>query len=244
MTNVNTILGGWALTFGAVISSVAAFPAIADKADTHRETAVWQARASAFVAATDYSIYENRHAETLAAKFQNRDWSEAPRVDVALYDLAPSHDIKTAAAEMQGVKCLAEAIYYESRSESYAGQKAVAEVIQNRVKSKHYPNSICGVVYEGSERKTGCQFSFTCDGSTDKTPSGQHWETAKDVAAISMTGGYTPFMGRATHYHTLDINPHWADNLHTIGEVGDHKFYRFRWRERTANPVLAVAPPI
>lgn len=244
MTNVNTILSGWALTFGAVISSVAAFPAIADKADTHRETAVWQARAQAFIAAADHNIYENRSAETLTAQLAETDVPYTQRVSVDLSNVTLSVKTNQAAVKMQQVQCLAEAVYYEARSESFAGQKAVTEVIQNRVKSKHYPNTVCGVVYEGSERRTGCQFSFTCDGSMDKTPRGKYWDNAQRVAEISMTSGYTPFMGRATHYHTLDINPPWASNLHDLGTVGDHKFYRFRWRERKASPVLSVAPPI
>jgi len=244
MRNINSILAGWALTFGAVISSISAFPAIADKADTHRDTAEWQSRAVAFAAVSEGADFENSYAEALAETFSDTPSTHVQRVTVATSDLTVSVKPQLASVKMQEAKCLAEAIYYEARSQSYAGQKAVAEVVQNRVKSKHYPNSICGVVYEGSERVTGCQFSFTCDGSMDKAPRGRHWEKSQSIAKLSIMGGYTKFMGRATHYHTHEVNPPWAKNLHSLGDVGDHTFYRFRWRERKATPSISVAPPI
>ncbi|MFN5901342.1 MAG: cell wall hydrolase, partial [Novosphingobium sp.] len=68
----------------------------------------------------------------------------------------------------RALQCLAAAVYYEARSESDVGQRAVAQVVLNRVAHPSYPNTVCGVVYQGSERTTGCQFSFTCDGSLAK----------------------------------------------------------------------------
>jgi len=140
---------------------------------------------------------------------------------------------------MQEHRCLAEAIYYEARSEPLAGQKAVAEVVLNRIKSKHYPNTVCGVVYEGAERTTGCQFSFTCDGSTALEPRGRSWERSNDVAALALTKGFQPLTGRATHYHTHEVNPPWSDTMRMTKIIGSHRFYKFKWRER---PVVGVAP--
>src|SRR5690606_31870118 len=82
----------------------------------------------------------------------------------------------------RAVKCLAQAIYYEAASEPDAGQRAVAQVVLNRVAHPTYPNSVCGVVFQGSERRTGCQFSFTCDGSLKRKPSRTFWERAERVA--------------------------------------------------------------
>jgi len=150
----------------------------------------------------------------------------------------------TAKFKAQEHRCLAEAIYYEARSETKSGQKAVAEVVQNRVKSKHYPNTICGVVYQGAERVTGCQFSFTCDGSTMKEPYGKHWKRSQDVATLNITGGVKPFTERSTHYHTVAVNPHWSGNLRPTKHIGYHKFYRFKFRERPApSASVSVAPP-
>ncbi len=152
--------------------------------------------------------------------------------------------IATSTNAMAEHKCLSEAIYYESRSEGKDGQKAVAEVIQNRVRSKHYPNTICGVVYQGSERSTGCQFSFTCDGSLKQKPRGKTWLRANQVATLAMTGGITPLTDRATHYHNLDVKPVWSDTLVMTKQIETHKFYRTRWRERgVSNAGLSVAPP-
>ena len=146
---------------------------------------------------------------------------------------------------MQTHQCLAEAVYYEARSEVKAGQMAVAEVVLNRVKSKHYPNTVCGVVYQGAERSTGCQFTFTCDGATAKMPKGKLWERSQEIASLALTGSMTPVTGNATHYHTIEVSPHWAPNMRPTKLIGLHQFYRFKFRERpVTNAVVAVAPPI
>lgn len=214
--------------FAAIGSAIIAFPAIADKAETRRESAFWQERAQSYVSTADAIVIEGQGV-TSAINMEN---------------IAPITKLKQAKHVVREHRCLSEAIYYEARSETRAGQKAVAEVVINRAKSRHYPDTVCGVVYEGAARTTGCQFSFTCDGATAKTPHGKHWNRAQEVARLSLTSGYTPFMGRATHYHTLDVNPPWSSDLHMIGQVGDHKFYRFRWKERNASATLMVAPPI
>ena len=133
------------------------------------------------------------------------------------------------AAEQQ---CLAEGIYFEARSESVAGQKAVAEVIKNRVESRFYPSTICGVVYQGAQAaldagKVNCQFSFACDGSMDRwTPTGIAWERAQHLAAISLADGFEPITNEATHYHANYVRPGWSRKLKRTKRVGIHTFYQ------------------
>ncbi len=125
-------------------------------------------------------------------------------------------------------QCLTAAIYYEAASEPDAGQRAVAQVVLNRVAHPSYPGTVCGVVYQGSERSTGCQFSFTCDGSLARVPSRLFWERAASVARQALSGYvYTP-VGLATHYHTVAVHPYWAPSLNFLGTIGAHRFYSFR----------------
>ena len=125
-------------------------------------------------------------------------------------------------------ECLAQAIWYEAASESEAGQRAVAQVVLNRVAHPSWPASVCGVVYQGSERKTGCQFTFTCDGSLARRPSGTSWARAQRIASEALAGSVYAPVGHATHYHTLWVNPYWAGTLDHIGTIGAHRFYRLR----------------
>ncbi len=134
----------------------------------------------------------------------------------------------------RATQCLATAVYYEAASESIGGQKAVAQVVLNRVAHPTYPNSVCGVVYQGSERRTGCQFSFTCDGSLRRTPSARGWATALQVAREALAGDVYEPVGLATHYHTIWISPYWAPSLDYIGVIGAHRFYR--WRGAAGQP--------
>jgi len=124
--------------------------------------------------------------------------------------------------------CLTLAVYYEAASEPDAGQRAVAQVVLNRVAHPAYPDTVCGVVFQGSERSTGCQFSFTCDGALRRKPAQMWWDRAAKVAREALGGAvYTP-VGLATHYHTVQIHPYWADSLDNVGTIGAHRFYRWR----------------
>ena len=123
--------------------------------------------------------------------------------------------------------CLSRAVYYEARSEDTVGQMAVAEVVMNRVRDPRFPKSICDVVYQGQYRNTGCQFTFTCDGSVRHKPSGEAWDRAKNIALHVMLGLNTPVTNKATHYHTDYVNPYWAPGLVETATVGTHIFYRF-----------------
>jgi spore germination cell wall hydrolase CwlJ-like protein len=136
-------------------------------------------------------------------------------------------DIGAAAADLdKQSNCLATAIYHEARSERYLGQVGVAEVIMNRVASRAFPDSVCGVVYQGSNRKIGCQFSFTCDGSLDRGQRGRAWRRAQKLADRVVLGMDEELTDRATHYHADYVAPRWARNLVKTAEIGRHIFYR------------------
>ena len=98
----------------------------------------------------------------------------------------------------------------------------------NRVAHPSFPNTVCGVVYQGSERKTGCQFTFTCDGALSRKPSVLFWKRAEAVARDALAGFVYAPVGLATHYHTFAIHPYWADSLNFIGQIGAHRFYRLQ----------------
>ncbi len=134
---------------------------------------------------------------------------------------------RTALDQLRSQDCLAQAIYYEARSEDEAGQRAVAQVVLNRLRHPAYPRSVCGVVYQGSERRTGCQFTFTCDGSLARSPSGPGWSRARRIAAESLAGKVYGPVGLATHYHTNQVLPYWAPKLLKSAVVGAHIFYRW-----------------
>lgn len=124
-------------------------------------------------------------------------------------------------------ECLATAIYYEAASESDAGQRAVAQVVLNRVAHSAWPNTVCGVVYQGSARRTGCQFTFTCDGSLSRRPSRGGWERASRIARAALAGSVYQPVGLSTHYHTLAVHPYWAPSLTRTTVIGAHVFYRW-----------------
>ncbi|MEM6907081.1 MAG: cell wall hydrolase [Pseudomonadota bacterium] len=129
-------------------------------------------------------------------------------------------------AHSRALDCLAQAIWYEAASETDAGQRAVAQVVLNRTRHASWPGSVCGVVFEGSERRTGCQFSFTCDGSLARRAAGPSWQRARRIAAKALSGSVYAPIGHATHYHTLWVNPYWASRLDHVGTIGAHRFYR------------------
>ena len=132
-----------------------------------------------------------------------------------------------AAAELKSeAQCLAQAIYHEARSETYAGQLAVAEVVMNRVASRRYPNSVCGVVFQGHKRRTGCQFTFTCDGSLKSGEHGLPWAQSQKLAWKVMFGLNDNVSDSATHYHAVYVNPVWAKRLKRTVKIGRHIFYR------------------
>lgn len=130
-------------------------------------------------------------------------------------------------ARARALECLTSAIYYEAGQEPADGQRAVAQVILNRVRHPAFPSSVCGVVYQGSTRQTGCQFTFTCDGSMARAPMQASWDRARNVAEAALTGAVYPQVGNATHYHADYVVPYWASSLAKTAVVGAHLFYRW-----------------
>ena len=151
-------------------------------------------------------------------------------------------------ARARALECLTSAIYYEAGQESTDGQRAVAQVVLNRVRHPAFPNSVCGVVYEGSTRATGCQFTFTCDGSMARAPVPALWNRARAVADQMLAGAVYAPAGNATHYHANYVVPYWASSLVKTTVEGAHIFYRWpggwgqpaafsdRWSGREGNP--------
>lgn len=134
--------------------------------------------------------------------------------------------IKEAALAVEReTRCLTDAIYHEARSESEAGQVAVAEVVLNRVASGRYADTICGVVYQGANRVTGCQFSFTCDGSLKAPIEPVAWARAERVANDVILGHRRNLVGGATHYHADYVDPYWASSYGRTTRIGRHIFY-------------------
>lgn len=126
------------------------------------------------------------------------------------------------------LNCLTATIYYEAATEPVQGQRAVAQVVLNRVRHPAFPSTVCGVVYQGSNRTTGCQFSFTCDGSLRRTPQPRLWAIAAQVAREALAGRVEPSVGYATHYHADYVAPYWAPSLNKVAQLGRHIFYRWR----------------
>lgn len=127
----------------------------------------------------------------------------------------------------QAVHCLAEAIYYEAGAEPIEGQRAVAQVVLNRVRDPRFTASVCGVVYQGA-RRAGCQFSFACDGSRSRRrPSAEQFGQARFLAQQALNGHVVAKVGAATHYHTDYVEPFWRTRLVQTAKIGAHIFYRF-----------------
>jgi spore germination cell wall hydrolase CwlJ-like protein len=125
-------------------------------------------------------------------------------------------------------RCLATAIYFEARGEPVRGQVAVGQVILNRVRSPLFPQTVCGVVYQG-QMHPGCQFSFTCDGHTDSPRNDAQWALAQSIAKKIMGGElWLPEIGYSTYYHANYVNPYWKGDMSKIDKIGRHIFYKRR----------------
>ncbi|HZG08973.1 MAG TPA: cell wall hydrolase [Allosphingosinicella sp.] len=155
---------------------------------------------------------------------------------------------------LRALECLTAAVYYEAATEALEGQRAVAQVVLNRVRHPAYPNTVCGVVFQGHERATGCQFTFTCDGAIRRTPMMSIWARAKSIALEALAGKVYAPVGWATHYHTNWVVPYWSSSLVKLANVGTHIFYRweggwgkapaFRSRPTGTEPQFAAMRPL
>ncbi|WP_294296631.1 cell wall hydrolase [uncultured Sphingomonas sp.] len=132
----------------------------------------------------------------------------------------------TPESQARAIDCLAAGVIYEAGDDA-SGEKAVAQVVLNRVRHPAFPKTVCGVVFQGSERRTGCQFTFTCDGAMLRAVYPAAWERARAVARMALNGTVDARVGHATHYHTDWVVPYWSSSLDKIVAVDTHLF--FRW---------------
>jgi spore germination cell wall hydrolase CwlJ-like protein len=146
--------------------------------------------------------------------------------------------------------CLAQVIYYEARGEGMDGQKAVAEVVLQRRVNHDYPETVCGVVYDGVQPdRHDCQFSFACDGSLRKPKDAAAWTRTRQLADKIMSGAVrlSGATGHAIAYHSVDVAPAWADTMLKTAQIGNHVFYkrdplgRARLADAVAKPIESLA---
>jgi spore germination cell wall hydrolase CwlJ-like protein len=165
-----------------------------------------------------------RDPDSSMSRYAMRDRDGAALETLASFRAAEIQRAETIDSELM---CMAQAVYYESAREPLEGQLAVAEVIANRMKDHRYPDTACGVVFQGATRTTGCQFTFTCDGAMRTKPKGENWERAKRIAAHVLMNLNEERTGGATHYHATYVDPIWNSGLIQTSQVGLHIFYRF-----------------
>lgn len=158
-----------------------------------------------------------------------RPFSGAPLVAApALVDRRSEQD------RLRAVDCLAAAAWYEAGDDA-VGERTVIQTVLNRARHPAFPRQVCGVVFQGSERTTGCQFTFTCDGALRRTPSPAAWARAQTLARDALAGAVDRQVGLATHYHTDWVLPVWSAKLEKISKVRTHIFFRWPggWGERS-----------
>ncbi|MCC5996903.1 MAG: cell wall hydrolase [Oceanicaulis sp.] len=217
---------GAACAFALVAGAVSIAP---ERAREQDEAAVWRALAAAYLQAGDAHDWDAPQPLVFASFTINPEADHGAFVltrsldDLRTFDAGHLQSARLNARERQ---CLAEAVFYEARGESFAGQLAVAEVVLNRVRHNAWPETVCGVVYQGAERATGCQFSFTCDGSVERAPYGRAWRRAELVADHALMGFARPVTRSATHFHTIAVDPYWNSSLVQTRRIGSHIFYR------------------
>ena len=127
-------------------------------------------------------------------------------------------------------ECLSEALYFEARGETVKGQFAVAEVIVNRVKSERFPDSVCGVISQGTGERYQCQFTYTCDGRKEVIAEPRAFSRVQKVARAILDGQVPALTDGATHYHTTSVKPRWASVYRQTAKIGVHIFYRHNVR--------------
>ena len=136
-------------------------------------------------------------------------------------------------AQADEVKCLALNIYHEARNQPLVGKLAVAQVTINRVNDNRFPDSVCGVVRQGfyynqSPIKNKCQFSWWCDGKSDKPKDKASWQQIQILADKIYTGFFDgiDIVKGATHYHANYVKPYWAKDKQKLIKIKNHIFYK------------------
>lgn len=193
------------------------------------------------------SAQRDRQSELLTARLESLRGATASsgnihRASVAGPAAQPFR-MSGALDESRDLECLTQAVYYEARGEGRDGMRAVAQVVLNRARHGAFPSSVCGVIYQGAGRSTGCQFSFTCSGVMRQRVNQSAWRRARDVASAALSGEVFARVGNATHFHTTAVSPRWRNTLTPVGQVGSHLFYRFGGRGGSANAFAYEAQP-
>jgi len=193
------------------------------------------------------SAQRDRQAELLTARLEQlRGQSPASGLrHVSLTGPVAAQPFRLGGAldASRDLECLTQAVYYEARGEGRDGMKAVAQVVLNRVRHPAFPKSVCSVVFQGAGRRTGCQFSFTCDGSMRGRVNRAAWNRARDIASSALSGSVYARVGNATHFHTTGVSPQWRNSLVRVSQVGDHLFYRFGGRSGSGAAFSYAARP-
>jgi len=181
------------------------------------------------------------------AQFLEVPRDRAQRINAAIpFSLKPNPSARPfrlggdAQSHARAVDCLAAAQYYEAGGD-LEGQRAVAQVVLNRARHPAYPSSVCGVVFQGAERRTGCQFTFTCDGAMARLPMASLWQQTLSIARAALAGAVYAKVGLATHYHTDWVVPVWSGELDKITNVRSHLF--FRWPGTWGQPLIFSTAP-
>ena len=135
-------------------------------------------------------------------------------------------------------RCLANAVYFESRSEPVRGQMAVAQVVMNRVFSPFYPKDVCSVVYQNANRRLACQFTFACDGKSKAIHDRGSWARSVRIAKQTLDGKlWVPEVAKSTHYHAMYVRPNWIHEMRRYFKTGLHLFYRpYNWGDGSDEP--------
>ncbi len=187
----------------------------------------------------------DRQAELMTARLEQLRQGDAGLRRVRM-DAGPAMQpfrLGGALDQSRDLECLTQAVYYEARGEGRAGMQAVAQVVLNRSRHPSFPKTVCGVVYQGSNRSTGCQFSFTCNGAMRGAVNRLAWNRARDIASSALSGQVFGPVGSATHFHTTAVAPAWRNTLVRVAHVGDHYFYRFGGRNGSASAFAYEARP-
>lgn len=169
----------------------------------------------------------NHNSDDAAAKRVGEEHIDAERVDFAALSLNPRTlgRVKVS-SRTKNWRCLTEALYFEARGETLRGQIAVAEVILNRVDSRRYPDSVCGVVQQGQHRRNACQFSYNCDGRKNRISEGESFTKLGKLAYVMLNGAERQLTGDAQYYHNTTVRPRWTRKLVKTARIGRHVFYR------------------
>jgi hypothetical protein len=175
-----------------------------------------------------------------AASVENTAATSLDSLEPRLLFAESGEGIALAGDRSKAIDCLAQAIGHEAANEPESGRQAVAQVILNRVRHRAFPNTVCGVVFQGSLRRTGCQFTFTCDGSLNRALSRRTWADALRIAGQAMEGQLPPTIGAATHYHADYVAPRWAPAMMRVSKIGAHIFYQFPGRAADDGGQFAV----